>query len=97
MRSVKAKRIRKHAKTLLVTWLHTLLDKEEAAKININNYMSHMPKQTHIFVGGQLKLSAFHPKWVSNKIKQLLKIYPLLKIEDIDLELIKWKANQSQR
>jgi hypothetical protein len=96
MRDIKAKRIRKHVKTLLVTWLHSLLDKEEADKININNYMSSMPKQTHLFIDGQLRLSAFHPKWVSNKIKQLLKIYPYLEIESIDLELIKWQANRFQ-
>jgi|TARA_R100001530_G_C4295571_1_gene149136 hypothetical protein len=96
MRSVKARRIRKHTKTLLVAWLHSLLDKEEADKINVNNYMSYMPKQTHLFVAGQIRLSAFHPKWVSNKIKQLLKIYPYLEIESIDLELIKWQANRFQ-
>ena len=49
MRAVKAKRIKRHAKTLLVSWLHSLLDKEEADKINVSNYMSHMPKQTHIY------------------------------------------------
>ena len=37
MRAVKAKQIRRHAKTLLVSWLHSLLEKAEADKINDNN------------------------------------------------------------
>ena len=96
MRAVKSKRIRRHAKTLLVSWLHSLLDKEEADKINVSNYMSHMPKQTHIFLNGGMKLNAYHPKWVAKKIKQLLKIDPDLRIESIDLESIKWQANRFQ-
>jgi len=94
MRAVKAKRIRRHAKSLLVLWLRSLLEKEEADKININNYMSLMPKQTHVFLNGRMRLSAYHPKWVSNQIKHLLKIDPDLNIESIDLELIKWQANR---
>ena len=94
MRAVKAKRIRRHAKTLLVSWLHSLLDKEEADKINVSNYLSHMPKQTHIFLNGGMKLNAYHPKWVAKKIKQLLKIFPAIQIEDINLEMIAWKVKQ---
>tara|TARA_R100000742_G_C4279678_1_gene105258 strand:- start:15471 stop:15764 length:294 start_codon:yes stop_codon:yes gene_type:complete len=96
VRGIRAKAIRNHSKTLLVSWLHTLLDKEEADKINIHNYMDHMPKQTHLFIEGQLRLSAFHPKWVVRKIKRLLKEDPDLNLKDIDLELIKWIANRSQ-
>ena len=96
MRAVKAKRIKRHAKTLLVSWLHSLLDKEEADKINVSNYMSHMPKQTHIFLNGKMRLNAYHPKWIAKKIKQLLKIDLKLDIESIDLELIKWQANRFQ-
>ena len=96
MRAVKSKQIRRHAKTLLVSWLHSLLDKEEADKINVHNYVDHMPKQTHIFINGKLMLSAFHPKWVVKKINRLLEENPNLNLKDIDLELIKWIANRSQ-
>ena len=96
MRAVKAKRIRSHAKSLLVMWLHSLLEKKEAAKITLANYLDYMPEQTHIMVNKTIKLSAYHPKWMSNQIKQILKIDPDLPIESIDLELIKWQANRSQ-
>tara|TARA_R110002020_G_scaffold65744_2_gene173382 strand:- start:2303 stop:2596 length:294 start_codon:yes stop_codon:yes gene_type:complete len=96
MRAVKAKQIRRHAKTLLVSWLHSLLEKAEADKINVNNYNDYMPDQTHIFVEKQMRLSAYHPKWVIKKINRLLKEDASLKLEAIDLELIKWIANRSQ-
>jgi len=96
MNGKKAKAIRKQSTVLLVDWLHTLLEPEEAAKINIDNYMSFMPQQTHIYVHRKMSLSAYHPKWVSKKIKQLLNIFPTLTIEDINLELVQWKANRSQ-
>ena len=96
MNGKKAKAIRKQSKVLLVDWLHTLMEPEEAAKINTGNYMSFMPKQTHIYVHRKMRLNAYHPKWVAKKINQLLKIFPALTIQDINLELVQWKANKSQ-
>ena len=96
MNGKKAKAIRKQSKVLLVDWIRSLLEPEEAVKINIDNYMSFMPQQTHIYVHRKMSLSAYHPKWVSKKIKQLLNIFPTLTIEDINLELVQWKANKSQ-
>jgi|TARA_R110000851_G_scaffold274615_2_gene427183 hypothetical protein len=96
MRNTKAKRIRKHSKTLLVSWLHSLLTEEEAAEITVSNYKDYMPDQTHIFVEKQMRLNAYHPKWVIKKINKLLKEDATLKLEAIDLELIKWIANRSQ-
>ena len=96
MRAVKAKRIRRHTKSLLVLWLRSLLNEEEAAKVTIDTYLSYLPKQTHIFINQHYKLSAYHPKWISNHIKRILKIDPDLQIENIDLELIKWQASRFQ-
>lgn len=96
MNATKSKRIRRHSKKLLVSWLKSLLDSEEAEKITEENYEQLMPEQTHVYGGGKLRLNAYHPKWLSKKIKQLIKIFPEKEIEDIDLELVAWKAQKSQ-
>ncbi len=96
MNNTKAKRIRRHASTLLVGWLRSLLTEEEGAKINIKNYADHMPEQTHIYANRRMLLNAYHPKWITKKINQLLRIYPHLQVEDVDLELVQWKANKKQ-
>jgi hypothetical protein len=49
-----------------------------------------------VFLNGRMRLNAYHPKWIAKKIKQILKIDPDLRIESIDLELIKWQANRFQ-
>ena len=96
MNNKQAKRIRRHASTLLVGWLRSLLTEEEGAKINIKNYADHMPEQTHIYANRRMMLNANHPKWIIKKINQLLRIYPHLQVEDVDLELVQWKANKRQ-
>ena len=96
MNGKKAKRIRRHSRVLLVSWLKSLLSEEEAEQVNIKNYKQMMPEQTHAYVQDKFLLNAYHPKWIVKKINQLTSIYPKLKIEDVNLELIQWKANRSQ-
>jgi len=90
----RSKRIARHAESLLVVWLKGLLSDEEAAKINIGNYKSKMPEQTHYMAQRTVYLNAYHPKWLKKKINQLLLIYPRLAVEDINLEMVTWKVNQ---
>tara|TARA_R110002153_G_scaffold255432_1_gene414090 strand:+ start:52 stop:354 length:303 start_codon:yes stop_codon:yes gene_type:complete len=89
-----SKRIRHHSELLLVAWMKQLLEKEEADKITINTYKSFMPKQTHFMAQRTMYLNAYHPKWIAKKIKQLIKIFPDILIEDVNLEMITWKVNQ---
>ena len=96
MNNKKAKSIRKQTDVLLVEWLKSLLNKEEAHIITLDNYKEFMPDQTHIFVSNNMRLSAYHPKWMSKKIKQLIKIFPELEIKDITLEMVQWKMAKSQ-
>ena len=81
MNSKKAKSIRKQTDVLLVEWLRSLLNEEEANAVTLDNYKELMPDQTHIFVSNNMRLSAYHPKWMSKKIKQLIKIFQNLKLK----------------
>jgi hypothetical protein len=80
----------------LVEWLQSLLSEEEGAAITVKNYKQFMPEQTHVFANQKILLNAYHPKWIAKKIKQLLLIFPDIKITDISLEHIQWKAQRQQ-
>ena len=83
MNGRKAKRIRAHVCTLAIDWLKGLMSEEEAKKITKDNYKSMMPSQTHIFLKGHFKLSAFTERWMAQKIKKILKSSPERTIESI--------------
>lgn len=89
-----AKRIRKHAESLQVIWLKSLLNPEEAAKITKDNFKKMLPEQTHIWSKGTIFTSFYTLKWLSIKIKQLIKIFPHKNVEDITHEDIQWKMEQ---
>lgn len=86
MNGRKAKSIRAHGDLLSVQWLKSLLSEEEGDKINIKNVVSKMPTQTHIFLKGKRKLSAYSSKWMYKKIKNILKRSPTRSISSIKLE-----------
>jgi len=94
MNGKKAKRIRKQASIIIVDWLQSLLSDEEGQKINTKNYINFMPEQTHFMAQRTMHLNAYHPKWIVNKINQLLAIYPDRSIEEITLEDIQWKISR---
>ena len=96
MNNKKSKAIRRHSESLLVEWLQSLLSEEEGAAITVKNYKQFMPEQTHVFANQKILLNAYHPKWIAKKIKQLLLIFPDIKITDSSLEHIQWKAQRQQ-
>lgn len=96
MNNKKSKAIRRHSESLLVEWLQSLLSEEEGVAITVKNYKQFMPEQTHVFANQKILLNAYHPKWIAKKIKQLLLIFPDIKITDISLEHIQWKAQRQQ-
>jgi hypothetical protein len=65
----KSKLTRRLAKELAFGWLKTLVSKEEATKINSNNFMALMPKQTHIMNEGQLRIMPNSFRWFVKQVK----------------------------
>ena len=92
MNRTKSKRIKKHAETLQVEWLKSLLDTEEASKINKDNFREMLPEQTHIWARGTVHTSFYTLKWLSNK--KLIKIFPDKQVEDVSSQDIEWKMSQ---
>jgi len=65
----KSKLARRLAEKLALGWLKTLVSEEEAQKINESNFMSFMPKQTHIMNEGQMRLMPNSYKWFVKQVK----------------------------
>ena len=85
MNSKKIKRINRHVADLLVLWIKSLLNEEDAAGVNLSNYKELMPDQTHVFLQGKLSLSAFSEKWMRKKLKKLVTLYPDRAVESFGL------------
>ncbi len=94
MNRKKSKRIKKHARKLQLEWVRGLLSDEEASKITEDNLDQFLPKQTHLWAERTYYTSFYTEKWLSNKIKQLIKIFPAKSIEDVSSEDVAWKAAQ---
>ena len=80
-----SKRITRQVKEIIVEWFGTILSAEEAEKVTTTNCFEFMPDQTHFYAGRTMYLNAYHPKWISNKVKKLLKADPTLAIETLTL------------
>jgi len=85
MNSKKVKKINRHVENLLVLWIKSLLNEEDAAQVNHDNYKELMPDQTHVFLQGKLSLSAFSEKWMRKKMKKLVTQQPTRAIESFGL------------
>ena len=70
MNGKKAKLARRLAKDLAFGWMKTLVSEEEAKKINPDNFMDFMPKQTHIMTEGQMRLMPNSYRWCVKHVKQ---------------------------
>ena len=67
MNAKKMSKIRNKAKHFLVLWLQSLLNKEEADKINIKNVFNFIPNQTHYWQDTTLRLQPWSYKWIVKK------------------------------
>jgi len=67
------KKIRKQSKVLLVEWFKTLVSEDQSKHINEKNILLYLSPQTHIFANNQSRLSAYSFKWMTKKIKALVK------------------------
>ena len=73
MNSKQEKKIRKHAKHLMVEWLKSVVPEEEQEKVTIENVHTYIPDQTHIYANQQLHISAYTLRWFVKGIKKLIK------------------------
>ena len=73
MNGKKSKRIRHHAKLMLLDWLKDMVTPEEAEAINEKNFKDYLPKEGHVFANRKFLLSAYSFKWFVKKIKNIIK------------------------
>ena len=72
MNGKKAKQIRKKARELVVDWLKTMLVKEESSKVSVDNIEKYLPEQPHVFANNKMIVSAYTPRWFTQRIKKLV-------------------------
>ena len=71
MNGRKAKRLRRKAEDLLISWIRTMVPEgEDDTKINKKNLHEFLPQQTHIFANNRFMLSAYSLRWFYKKVKQ---------------------------
>ena len=68
----KEKQIRKHAQTLMLDWLKTVVPDEEKPRITLDNLQDFIPNQTHLYANGHLRVSAYTLRWFAKRIKKLV-------------------------
>ena len=73
MNSKQEKKIRKHAKHLMVEWLRSVVPDEEKDKVSIDNVQDYIPDQTHVYANRQLHISAYTLRWFVKGIKKLIR------------------------
>ncbi len=84
MNKKKLKQLRKRIRPLQVEWLKSLLKKEEADKVTIENVSSFLPKDSHYSGQGQLNLSFMSDKWIMKILKRNPSITSLKELQEIN-------------
>tara|TARA_R100000742_G_C4192646_1_gene24229 strand:- start:243 stop:545 length:303 start_codon:yes stop_codon:yes gene_type:complete len=67
------RKINKHADSLLLSWLKTLIPEEDKEKVSIENLNSFLPSANYFYANKSLRLSFYGPKWARKCIKKLLR------------------------
>ena len=90
------KQINKRARDILIEWLKSIVDEEEADQITKENFKKFLPKDTHMQVRKTYYLSFYTFRWATQNIKKLMKKgMSLNKITLEDLQWILKKRNQN--
>ena len=90
------KQINKWASDILVEWLHSIVEEEEADQITKENFKKFLPKDTFMQVQKTYYLSFYTFRWATQNIKKLMKKgMSLNKITLEDLQWILKKRNQN--
>lgn len=90
MNGKKSKRLRKQTNVILVDWLKSLLDEEEAATVTLENCRGFLPEQAYFYSNQSFKLHPYSIRWTFKKMKLFHKKFPHVAIEDIDHDKLKW-------
>ena len=81
----KLKKLRKRIKPLQVEWLKSLLKKEEAEQVFVDNIDLLLPEQTHYFgASGSVYLSYMTDKWIMKILKDNPNITTYKELETIN-------------
>ena len=72
MNSKKEKQIRRHAESLMLDWLVSVIPDEEKSKVTLDNLENYLPNQTHIYANRHLRVSAYTLRWFKKRIKKLI-------------------------
>ena len=81
MNGRKAKRLRRRAEELLISWIRTMVPEgEDATKITKKNLGEFLPEQTHIFANNRFMLSAYSLRWFYKKDIQ----NPIITLEELN-------------
>ena len=70
MNQKKIKQLRKRIKPLQVEWLQSILPKDQADTITLENVEGLLPDETHVFGKGQIYLSYMSDKWIMKQLKR---------------------------
>jgi len=84
MNGKKAKQIRVKANNLVVDWLKTMLVEEEQKKLSVKNIKKYLPEQTHVYINKKIMLSAYTPRWFTQRIKKSNKNLQDITWQDIE-------------
>lgn len=89
MRKQVSKKINNKAKTLLLSWVKSLVSEEEQEKVNEKNLMQMLPKQEYIESRRTFYMAFFTYRWTKQSIKKLLNMgYTLEQITMEDLKTL---------
>ena len=70
MNQKKIKQLKKRIKPLQVEWLQSILPKDQADTITLENVEGLLPDETHVFGKGQIYLSYMSDKWIMKQLKR---------------------------
>jgi len=93
----KLKKLRKRIKPLQVEWLKSLLKKEEAEQVFVDNIDLLLPEQTHYFgANGSVYLSYMTDKWIMKILKRYPYINSLKELNNINNQQFNIRRKQEQ-
>ena len=96
MRKQVSKKINNKAKTLLISWVKSLVSEEEQEKVNEQNFMQMLPREEYIESKRTYYMAFYTYRWAKQSIKKLLKSGHTLEqitIEDLKGLMSRVKSN----
>jgi|TARA_R110000803_G_scaffold197237_2_gene260715 hypothetical protein len=73
MNGKQSRKLRLKSKELVMEWVRSLLNEEEAEKISLENYHLLVPKEKYVFANRKLVVSAYTERWFYQNLKKLIK------------------------